>query len=41
MEPTRVAGLDGIIADAIKFKYIPAPLTLAQIREVFQIDAVR
>jgi NitT/TauT family transport system substrate-binding protein len=41
MEPARIAGLHGIIEDAVKFKYIPAPLTPAQLAEVFQIDAVR
>jgi NitT/TauT family transport system substrate-binding protein len=41
MEPTRISGLDGIMADAIKFKYISAPLSETQIKELFQVDAVR
>jgi NitT/TauT family transport system substrate-binding protein len=41
MEPTRISGLDGIMADAIKFKYISAPLSEAQLNELFQVDAVR
>jgi NitT/TauT family transport system substrate-binding protein len=41
MEPTRISGLDGIMADAVKFKYISAPLTQAQLMEIFQVDAVR
>jgi NitT/TauT family transport system substrate-binding protein len=27
MEPLRISGLPGIMEDAVKFKYIPAPLT--------------
>jgi len=41
MEPTRISGLDGIMVDAVKFKYIPAPLSEAQLKEAFQVDAVR
>ena len=41
MEPTRISGLDGMMADAVKFKYIPAPLSEAQLKELFQVDAVR
>jgi NitT/TauT family transport system substrate-binding protein len=41
MEPTRISGLDGMMADAVKFKYISAPLSDAQLRELFQVDAVR
>ena len=26
MEPLRISGLPGIMEDAVKFKYIPAPL---------------
>ena len=33
--------LDGIMVDAVKFKYIPAPLTEVQLKEAFQVDAVR
>ena len=41
MEPTRISGLDGMMVDAVKFKYIPAPLSEAQLKELFQVDAVR
>jgi NitT/TauT family transport system substrate-binding protein len=41
MEPTRISGLPGMMADAVKFKYIPAALSEAQLRELFQVDAVR
>jgi NitT/TauT family transport system substrate-binding protein len=41
MEPTRISGLPGIMEDAVKFKYIPAPLSEAQLKEAFQVDAVR
>jgi NitT/TauT family transport system substrate-binding protein len=41
MEPTRISGLDGIMADAVKFKYISAPLTKVQLDELLQVDAVR
>jgi len=41
MEPTRISGLDGIMTDAVKFKYIPAPLSGTQLNEIFQVDAVR
>ena len=41
MEPTRIAGLDGIVADAIAFKYIPGPLSETQLKEALQVDAVR
>ena len=29
LDPTRLSGLDTIIADAVKFKYLPAPLSAA------------
>jgi NitT/TauT family transport system substrate-binding protein len=41
MEPTRISSLEGIMADAIKFKYISARLSEAQLKELFQVDAVR
>ena len=41
MDPTRISGLPGIQDDAVKFKYIPAPLTEAQLKDAFQVDAVR
>jgi len=41
MEPSRISGLDGMMADAIKFKYISAPLNEAQVKELFAVDAAR
>jgi len=37
LEPSRVTGLDAIMADAVTFKYLPAPLTPAQLGEAIQI----
>ena len=41
MEPLRISGLPGIMDDAVKFKYIPAPLSDAQIKEALPVDALR
>jgi len=41
MEPTRISGLDGMMADAVKFKYIATPLSQVQLTELFRLDAVR
>lgn len=37
LDPRHISGLDAIMADAVKFKYLPAPLTQAQLAEVIQI----
>ena len=37
VNPDRMSGLDDIVADAVTFKYIPAPLTGAQLSELIQI----
>jgi NitT/TauT family transport system substrate-binding protein len=37
LDPRRISGLDTIMVDAVKFKYLPAPLTDAQVKEVMQI----
>ena len=37
LDPRRISGLDAIVADAVKFKYLPAPLTQAQLAEVIQL----
>jgi NitT/TauT family transport system substrate-binding protein len=37
VDPDRISGLDDIMADAITFKYIPTPLTKAQLDELIQI----
>ena len=39
LDPTRIAGLDGVMTDAVKFKYLPAPLSEAQLKELIQIPA--
>jgi NitT/TauT family transport system substrate-binding protein len=36
-DPDRISGLDDIMADAVTFKYMPAPLTKAQLDELIQI----
>ena len=41
MEPLRISGLPGIMDDAVKFKYIPAPLSDAQIKEALPVDALK
>ncbi len=37
VDPDRISGLDDIMADAVAFKYIPVPLTKAQLDELIQI----
>jgi ABC-type nitrate/sulfonate/bicarbonate transport system substrate-binding protein len=37
VDPDRMSGLDDIMADAVTFKYIPAPLAAAQLDELIQI----
>ena len=37
VDPDRIAGLDDLIQESIKFKYISAPLTQAQLKELIQI----
>jgi NitT/TauT family transport system substrate-binding protein len=37
LDPRHVSGLDAIMADAVKFKYLPAPLSAAQLAEVMQV----
>ncbi len=37
LDPRHISGLDAIMADAVKFKYLPAPLSAAQLAEVSQI----
>jgi NitT/TauT family transport system substrate-binding protein len=41
MEPLRISGLPGIMDDAVKFKYIPAPLTEAQLKQAFPLDDLK
>jgi NitT/TauT family transport system substrate-binding protein len=37
LDPRHISGLDAILVDAVKFKYLPAPLSEAQLREAIQI----
>lgn len=37
VDPDRISGLDDVMADAVAFKYIPAPLSQQQIDELIQI----
>ena len=37
LDPRHISGLDTIMADAVKFKYLAAPLSEAQVREAIQI----
>lgn len=41
MTPTRISGLPGIMEDAVKFKYIPAVLSDAQLAQAFPMDALK
>jgi NitT/TauT family transport system substrate-binding protein len=36
-DPDRIAGIDEIMPDAVKLKYIPAPLTQTQLKELIQV----
>jgi NitT/TauT family transport system substrate-binding protein len=37
LDPRRISGLDAIMADAVTFKYLAAPLSDAELNEVIQI----
>jgi NitT/TauT family transport system substrate-binding protein len=37
LDPIRIVGLDDMMADAVKFKYIPAPLTKEQLATLVQV----
>ena len=37
LAPGKVEGIDGIMADAVGGKFIPAPLAADQIKELIQI----
>jgi NitT/TauT family transport system substrate-binding protein len=37
VDPDRISGVDDVMADAVTFKYIPAPLSKAQLDELIQI----
>jgi NitT/TauT family transport system substrate-binding protein len=37
VDPDRISGVDDVMADAVTFKYMPAPLTKQQLDELIQI----
>jgi NitT/TauT family transport system substrate-binding protein len=37
LDPVRIVGLDDMMGDAVKFKYIPAPLTREQLATLVQV----
>jgi NitT/TauT family transport system substrate-binding protein len=37
LDPDIVRGLDQLMAEAVNFKYLPAPLTPAQLAELVQV----
>jgi NitT/TauT family transport system substrate-binding protein len=41
VDPDRISGIDEVMADAVRFKFISAPLTKAQLDELIQIPERR
>ena len=41
MAPGQVAGMDQLMADAVRLKFIPSPFTDAQVKELVQIPATQ
>jgi len=39
LAPDRIVGVDQIVAEAVSMKFLPAPLTPAQVKELIQITA--
>jgi NitT/TauT family transport system substrate-binding protein len=37
--PDTITGLDGVMADGVRFKFLQAPLTPQQLAEIIQIPA--
>jgi len=37
IDPDKITGLDSLMKDAVELKFIPAPLTDAQVKELIQI----
>jgi NitT/TauT family transport system substrate-binding protein len=37
LDPDEIHGFDGLMAEAVALKFIPAPLTAAQVGELVQI----
>jgi NitT/TauT family transport system substrate-binding protein len=38
VDPDRISGLEDIMADAVTFKYIPAPLSAEQVAELIRLQ---
>jgi len=38
LDPDRIEGLDGVMADAVAFKFLTAPLSKEQLTELFQLQ---
>jgi hypothetical protein len=36
--PDQISGLDTIMADAVTYKFIPAPLTAEQVKTLIQLQ---
>ena len=41
VDPDRISGLDAVMADGVKFKFLQAPLTPQQLKEVVQLQGVK
>ena len=39
LDPGRISGLDEMMTDAIKFKYLPSPLSKEQLKTLVQLPA--
>jgi hypothetical protein len=37
LDPDRLSAVDAVMADAVSFKYLPAPLSKAQLDELIEI----
>jgi hypothetical protein len=37
LDPDRISAIDAVMADAVTFKYLPAPLSKAQLDDLIQI----
>ena len=38
LDPNRISGLDSLMADGVAFKFLPAPLTPAQLSQLIQVE---
>jgi NitT/TauT family transport system substrate-binding protein len=41
VDPDRISGVDDVMADAVAYKYIPAPFTKRQLDQLIQIPERR